>query len=362
MLSPPSPNSPLAQGNNKFSNEIKLIITMCFIVIISLSVFVALLLSKNPAHNCNTSPMYNDCVSKYFLKLAEAEGTASALAKAKDLYKTDARFRSGCHDTMHTIGRNAAREFLDTTTAFGHGTFLCWSGYYHGVVEGVLRKSGDEVIRPETLDSLCGPSNLLPIDSFARFHCTHALGHAVMYRTNNDLPASLSHCSSLTLDPDRHRCALGAFMENYLADGKEHPAIWQPKDDLLFPCTVTDKLYEESCFFVQGMFAMKQHKADTERSVNFCSSLPGKDVQFQCVAGVGKVIADIAVFSKEITRTACSNMQEEFQEGCFFGALQEIVGVDADMGAGEAVCTTLLGAELALCENALTKVRFTLGL
>ncbi len=335
---------------------------MCIIVIISLTVFVALLLSKKPAHNCQTSPTYNDCVDTYFLKLARAEGTVSALAKATDVYKTDARFRTGCHNAMHTIGRNASREFVDIPSAFAKGTFLCWSGYYHGVVEGVLRNSGGEVISRETLNTLCVPSDLLPLGSFARFHCTHALGHAIMYRVNNDLPVALTHCTSLLIEADRHRCALGAFMENYLADGKEHKSLWQPTADLLFPCSATDNTFAESCYFVQGMFAMKQFGAHTEKSFDFCSTLAEENIRFQCVAGVGKAIADTAGFDKEITRTACSTAPKEFQEGCFYGALQEIVGVDADISAGEAVCVTLVDTGLQSCRNAVTKVRSALGL
>lgn len=347
---------------NKISRKVHFFLFIFFIAIFTLTFLTVFRMSRSRTYDCKTGPTYNGCVESYFLKLAEDKGTVYALAGATLAYKTDVRFRAGCHGSMHVIGRNAAREFTDASTAFGNGTFLCWSGYYHGVVEGLLRASGEQAITGERLNALCGPSDLLPLGSFARYHCTHALGHAIMYRVNNDLPVALTHCSSLLIEADRHRCALGAFMENYLADGVEHKTIWQPKEDLQFPCSVSDKTYAEPCYFVQGMFAMKKFEADASRSFEFCATFAEEHIQFECIAGVGKMIADITVFDHKATRDACSNVRAEFQEACFFGALQEIVGIDASMSAGETVCSQLAGAELPVCRNALTKVRATLGL
>src|SRR5437867_2527136 len=72
--------------------------------------------------------------------------------------------------------------------------------------------------------------------SFDYYNCVHGLGHGIMSITRNELFDSLKICDNLTGSWERQSCWGGAFMENVMADNRNHTTKYLKLDDLLYPC------------------------------------------------------------------------------------------------------------------------------
>ena len=119
------------------------------------------------------------------------------------------------------IGRAAAESSDDVAEVFVRGDPYCWSGYYHGAMEGVIGKIGRENL-PERIDGICRSIGEKERYSFDHYNCVHGLGHGVMAVNGNELFDSLSVCDNVQDGWERSSCWSGGFMENVIVDNKYH--------------------------------------------------------------------------------------------------------------------------------------------
>ena len=85
-----------------------------------------------------------DCYSNYYDNLTKTAGIQSTFIDLKERFNTDTYVKTQCHQLIHTIGNVAAENFETISEAFAKGDNFCWSGYYHGVMEGYIAKIGSK--------------------------------------------------------------------------------------------------------------------------------------------------------------------------------------------------------------------------
>src|SRR3989338_5834086 len=78
------------------------------------------------------------CYENYYRALTKQKGVAYAFADLKQRYSGSGYVKAQCHPLTHIIGREAANVYGQIGRAYANGDGFCWSGYYHGVMEGVV--------------------------------------------------------------------------------------------------------------------------------------------------------------------------------------------------------------------------------
>lgn len=316
-------------------------------------------LSTKLTHHCfDKKVSLRVCIEKYYESDAERHGVMHALSLLKERLTYDPSVQANCHETMHLLGRVAYKEYGSLGDAFVHGDYTCWSGYYHGVVEGALRGVRLKDISTNTLHTLC-TGTTTPAYSFAQFNCVHGMGHAIMYVSHNDIPEALSRCDDLQNTWEQGHCATGVFMENSLADS-DHPSKFLPTDDLAFPCNIVPSKYMEACYLVQGTFIVPHMNGDFQKAFAFCGTLQNSGYRTQCARGLGKEVAQRTFYSGEKTATLCESAPKDLRTACLFGSLQDFIGNTHDNNAGVSICEALSDPkEQASCNDLLKEISLT---
>ena len=279
-----------------------------------------------------------DCYSRYYTDYAETAGVQVAIDTLRTRSKTDPVLYASCHNTMHTLGRVAYRAYGSLPVSFQYADYFCWSGYYHGVVEGALRGVREESVSRETLRDLCSPTTAMEPRSSDQFNCIHGIGHALMYMTGNNLPQSLKRCEDLGDDWSVQHCATGVFMENTLADGADHKSAYLPTEDMHYPCTIVDVRFKEACYLVQSGLIIKKFAGDFAQSFAFCDAIPEPGLRTQCARGLGKEAAQRGFYDKVTAARTCERAPSELIADCFFGVISDLEGQYHDDDISKTFC------------------------
>lgn len=193
-----------------------------------------------------------------------ARGPRAVLADFDRLQAEHPVYRAHCHDMAHILGRYWIGQGGSVAEGFREGLNVCHSGFFHGMVERVLR--GDEVLdaelvhaSPEELQAnvarVCTLDALGTASRNLQFQCLHGLGHAVVFSLSYQLPAALATCDVLPDDWTRRSCYGGAFMENIT--GVERDRRMLRAGDPHYPCTVVDEKYREACYIMQTSWMLE---------------------------------------------------------------------------------------------------------
>jgi hypothetical protein len=235
------------------------------------------------------------CLGQLITRLLPAAGSPTVLAGARDAVKEfPAAFESLCHENFHIIGEFAGRTYGDVDAALAAGGPDCQFGYFHGVIEGYARVS--QQLWSE-LPSLCLK---LTTDTSTTVYqeCSHSLGHAVVTRTDDDVPAGVERCRLLSSDTERSACATGVFMSwsNHLDDriaaGQDVSGrwAWAPVDQRWAHCAEFEDLMAGACmlFFAETVQHDAEHLGEFREEC--LKALAGRSRPAQeCHRGVGRV-------------------------------------------------------------------------
>ena len=97
------------------------------------------------------SPTTYLCFAGYYKNLVIKESAIKAIEDMKKRGEEDRSVLSQCHPLMHVVGRQASLSYKKVSDAFSKGDSYCWSGYYHGIMEGVISKIGIDAL-PQKLN------------------------------------------------------------------------------------------------------------------------------------------------------------------------------------------------------------------
>jgi len=292
-------------------------------------------LAFSPIHRNNIPPLPKEelkticqgeeskfsCYDKYYRALALSDLNL-AIADLKGRYGVNEYVRNLCHPLIHSIGRTYAEKSSNVLGAFAEGDPFCWSGYYHGVMEQIVAEVGKDNLKSE-INKIC--SGIPGRISFDRYNCVHGLGHGLMALTNNEVFRSLDMCNNLRGALVRSWCGTGVFMENVIADGKNHKTKYLNPDQPFFPCPEVNKKYRDECYLGQTSYVLKIINYDFEKVFDMCSEIE-EDFRDECYISIGRDASGNTISNAAKTKEICElGKTAEQKQKCIEGAVIDFI-------------------------------------
>jgi len=324
------------------------------LLLLTLLFLYAYELAGAAGEECRTQS-YQDkipCYKQVFERIIQTQGTEQALDTLQQLASVDPDVRRESHPYAHHIGRFTASHYRDVTLAFTHCKDTFASGCYHGVLEGYL--SAFTQLEPSHVSSVCSGKMDPQRSVFLKFLCVHGLGHGLTMYFHHDLFKALTFCDALPTARDQEICYAGVFMENIVTFiGRDHAAhsthaAYLDPHNLLYPCTVVDRRYQQACYLMQSSAILPLTNYDFPRAFRECDKAP-PDLIATCYQSMGRDASGFALTNPEKTRTLCLMGRQDYIGQCFSGAAKDAIYVHADPQRGIALCRIADGPYKADC-------------
>ena len=297
---------------------------------------------------CNTY----SCFENKYIFLTREKGINKAFSQIKKDYLNNSIVKINCHQLTHAVGRTSAEKELNLSLLFSKGDSLCFSGYYHGVMEQYLFEHN-----LSDLNDVC--EGFGKAQSFESYNCNHGIGHGLMYISKNELFESLDKCNSLDQSSKRSQCYSGVFMENVLADNKNHFTKFLNTSDIFFPCNSVEDKYKFSCYNIQTNFAYKNLK-DYKKMFNACES--AANYSHSCYMGIGRIIAGLHIDDLNKIKANCElGNNIEKKNNCIFGAVRVLVLFYSDDKEAKRFCDIISDKSKPQCKNYLKFISSSLN-
>jgi len=284
----------------------------------------------------------------YYTVLVREEGIDVAFNELKSNYDNDPTITSLCHDIAHFVGRAAAEKYSRVDEAFQHGDSFCWSGYYHGVMEGLL---GDKKIKnlSQEIKSICSNITGKENYSFDYYNCVHGLGHGIMFVMDNELFDSLEICDNLNGWWERNSCYGGVFMENVNTNFKYHDTKYLDSEDLHYPCNAVNERYKGACYFMQTSYMLVITEANFPKMFSLCKEVddPYKEL---CYQSIGRDASGYTITEPKKTKKICLKGKDiEQKENCVIGAANNFIAYYHSTKEAEILCDSLGNGLKKIC-------------
>ncbi len=265
-----------------------------------------------------------DCYEAYYTKLTTNVGIIAAFDDLKARYLKDGYIVSQCHPLTHVIGRAASEKFATPGEAYKFGDSFCWSGYYHGVLEGIIGKIGLKNL-PAQIDGICASIKTKDGFSFDYYNCVHGLGHGAMEITQDELFDALALCDHLTGTWEQLSCGSGVFMENIIVDGKNHITKYLKPSDPLYPCDASPDKYKNTCYLMQTSYMLKVNGRDFVQTFKSCSQVEAA-YRPTCYQSLGRDASGQSVSNVSSTDAIClMGTDDEGRSNCVIGAVKDFI-------------------------------------
>ena len=233
-----------------------------------------------------------------------------------------------CHEFLHYLGREKYARGGDISSALANGNPVCFSGYYHGVLEEYMIEKkfypGGENFEKLSVEikNICTGVSKQTKDYN---ECLHGLGHALMFAFENELPEALKYCDFLETQNDQGWCYSGAFMENSNSStNTDHPSKYVDEKDPNFPCSILDKKYSGTCYVFQGFWFAKLNKYDWKKTGEECGQIT-KPYDLPCFNSIGQNLVGYTT-DLSIVKEHCLDIpQADHRRACIEGAAGALV-------------------------------------
>lgn len=289
-----------------------------------------------------------DCYEAYYSAVVRDTSVADAFADLRSRYDTNAYVKAQCHPLAHVIGHAAIEKYPTVSEAYTHGDSFCWSGYYHGALEGVIAKMGRANV-PNELNTICADIPGKERYSFDYFNCVHGLGHGLMAYTNDELFEALSLCDRLEGTWEKRSCYGGVFMENVIIDNTNHVTKYLKPEDPIYPCNAVADTYKTDCFLMQTSYMLKATGNDYRKVFALCSGV-GDGYRQTCYQSLGRDASGQNSSNAEITKARCLlGTDEEQQANCVNGAVKDFISYFRGFEEARAFCTSLPADLSSMC-------------
>lgn len=266
----------------------------------------------------------------------QERGAAAAFKLFAEFYRSDTDFtRVGCHIIAHQLGDAAYGEYLRygedlSKLQFPPESVYCGYGYYHGILEHLIRDNPDF----EMADAFC---KMLIREHEAdvpriRLNCYHAIGHGFipeptdleMWGKGTHMPQpAIAACSKLEEMDARTECYQGAF--NVIGDW-----MWTNQFGLKFPATDSlalcrefeDREVSTACYYELSMRILPL--ADHDLSIAYDryvariedDAIAGMVINSAAASALGARIADDSFIS---LLYECRSLPARVQKQCVHG-------------------------------------------
>lgn len=321
----------LLQKISKKATKARLLLVIPVLIIIISGIYLVFFDGGSP----KTSAKIPDCTGASaqdfkcwrdrYQQMVAQQSPKEALADGDKAYKENAYFKTNCHQIVHVIGRAAGKKYKDVAEAYQMGGDLCWSGYYHGVLEAVADKIGADKIIAQ-INDICVSLKEEARYKFSHFNCVHGLGHGLMAVQNNELFQSLESCDHLNDQWERSSCYGGAFMENIMSEfNPDHYSKYLKNDEPLYPCTAAGKKYLEQCYLMQTSHALKLVNYNFASVFKLCEGVASPHNN-TCFISLGRDASGSTISDADKTKAICMLGQSAAaQQNCFIGAVKDFI-------------------------------------
>jgi len=264
------------------------------------------------------------CFTPYYKKLVTEQGIDAAFADLKKRYNDNPDVVTMCHPLTHIIGNAASSKYATVSEAYLHGDAFCWSGYYHGILEGVIDRIGLKEL-PSKINGICADIPGKAAYNFDYYNCVHGLGHGIMEALHDEVPASLKMCDDLVGNWEQLSCYSGVFMENIINDNKNHNSKYLRPAQPLYPCNILETKYKDQCYLGQTSYALQVTNYDFKKVFGMCATV-GEPLRDTCNQSMGRDAANQAYHEKVRTRDLCALAPNQNDNlNCITGAVKEII-------------------------------------
>ncbi len=289
------------------------------------------------------------CYEDYYKSLVKVKGVATAFTDLRGRYDQNAYVKSQCHPITHVIGNAAAIFYGDVGTAYTKGDSFCWSGYYHGVMEGVIGGIAPSELAKK-MDAICNAIPGKSSYSFDYYNCVHGLGHGVMAISQNELFDSLELCDNLVGNWEQSSCHGGAFMENVIIDNKNHFTKYLKPEEPLYPCTAVGDKYKTTCYLMQTSYMLKVTNGDFKKVFELCRTVGNYSAI--CYQSLGRDASGRSISNVEITKATC-NLGTDFDQksNCIIGAVKDFISYHHSDVQAQELCNSLEPDLQATCKS-----------
>lgn len=299
------------------------------------------------------------CYETYYKNLVGAHGVQTAFDDLKARYPVSGFVKAQCHQLSHVIGHAAADLYQTPAEAFSHGDSFCWSGYYHGVMETIVEKVGEEKL-PSVLDNICAGIPNKSNYTFDYYNCVHGLGHGIMAIYNGELFDSLTTCDNLSGEWEKSACAGGVFMENIMSETRTGTSTYLKKDDLLYPCNAVSDAHKPQCFLMQSSHMLAVTGYDWNRVFSVCASVEA-GYRNLCYQSIGRDASGSTVSDVEKTKNICNLATDNVQkEECIAGAAKDFVSYFHSDVQAKKLCDALNTSLRSTCRSVVSSYYKTL--
>jgi cytochrome c5 len=281
------------------------------------------------------------CYEQAYGNVTYRRGPRVALRRLGSDMASDPTIERNCHRIAHAMGRAGLARLGDPGRAFAQGSAVCWSGYYHGILEGGFAGTAGKDLAKKAR-SLCSDPSLRR-DRFLLYQCVHGLGHGLMLITAYDLPRALGTCSRLATHWDQQSCVSGVFMENF-SSFYQVRSKWLRSDDLLYPCGTVARRHKYYCYDQVTSRVLRKVHWNWHRTARICRGAE-RDWVGVCFESFGRDVSSVVRDDRrraiELCRIAGRNMTD-----CVYAVARDIVNEDA--GRYRRALRFCLGAPLDL--------------
>ncbi len=310
--------------------------------------------SIKTSDNCDIKTSFDfTCYQTYFEKLVKEKGTAKAFVELKKEYETNGYIRSQCHPLTHVIGRATASLFPNVVDAYKYGDSICWSGFYHGVMEQIVNQVGMSKLAGN-LDSICKDIPGKERYSFDYYNCVHGLGHGLMAITENELFKSLTLCDNLNGGWEKTSCYGGVFMENIIVDNKNHFTKYLKPSEPVYPCNAVEAQYKSSCYLMQTSYMLKVSGNNFSKVFENCRNADEGYIE-TCYQSLGRDASGQSLSNAESTKAKCDLGSDYAQKSnCIIGAVKDFISYFHSEKEANHFCTILSPDLQKICSDTAT--------
>lgn len=319
------------------------------------------------------------CYEAALLEVLASEGVRPAMDRLEELAGASPEIRRDGHVYAHAIGLAAYTDAEEVGRRFAECTPAFQSGCYHGVIQSYfaahVAEHGPEHLDAATVDALCEELRGAPETQWQLFQCAHGLGHGLTMVFDHQLPQALEGCDLIASPWEREGCYGGVFMENIVQATTPHHSVGRPQvaggaeagaedahahhhaagesaasfraldpAEPLYPCTVLDARYLNSCYQMQTSAILFFNKGDMAAAFRTCDGAPAA-YRTACYQSMGRDISAYTVQDHSEAVRLCSLGDPRYQPACHTGYAKNLVDLTARPADGFAYCRSIPQAE-----------------
>jgi hypothetical protein len=303
------------------------------------------------------------CYEQAFGNVAYEKGPKAALALFAQQMASNKAVESGCHRIAHKIGSaTLVRDHGDIPRAFAAGSSICWSGYYHGILERAFYGISTEKGLIKAARRVCASPGLQR-DQWLLYQCVHGLGHGLMISTGYDLPFALHVCDKLQTGWDQTSCTGGVYMENVNAANGTSVGFktpWVRSDDLVYPCDApVAKKHELYCYLMVTSRILPANGYDWKATAQICAHVDKAWIA-TCFQSYGRDV-DGSTRQDPVRDRALCKLAGKWEGACVYGVVRDMTANYAGGKQASAFCRIVDAKLKGYCYQGLGTILGTLN-